>query len=322
MNERPVDRQCQVGYTISQLSGAVRYLTTSVALPQLQAWMKWERPQKIVSNDMRSKGKIMAVLVAASAGPRERFREFAPSYPDRYASVLVIIPAYNEEKCIAQVISEVKQATPFVDILVINDGSLDATAAMARRAGAGVLNLPFNLGIGGAVQAGIKFAWNHGYPFLVRTDGDGQHIAKHIPRLLEVVMRGRADVAIGSRFCPDQETYCPPFARRLGIRYFTLLVSLLIGRRVYDPTSGFQCMSRSAIRYFSHYYPQDYPEVEARVLMKKMGLRVIEIPVEMRPRRSGVSSINLLRSIYYVFKVTLATLMIAFRAIRRLHPLY
>jgi hypothetical protein len=144
-------------------------------------------------------------------------------------------------------------------------------------------------------------------------DGDGQHHAADIVPLLEAVTQGRVDVAIGSRFCPGHETFCPAFARRLGIRYFALLVSLLVGERVYDPTSGFQCMNRSAIHCFAHYYPQDYPEVEARVLMKKMRLQVMEMPVEMRARRAGKSSIDLLRSIYYVPKVTLATLMAAFR---------
>ncbi|MCK4470539.1 MAG: glycosyltransferase family 2 protein [Anaerolineae bacterium] len=254
---------------------------------------------------------------------RERgLRERQPHYPDRHASILAIIPAYNEEENIAHVIRGIKIAAPFADILVINDGALDATARVARRSGAGVLNLPFNLGIGGAVQAGIKFAWAHGYPFLVRLDGDGQHNPEDIPRLLQVVMQGRANIAIGSRFLPGHEAYRAPSARRLGIRYFSLMVSLMAGHRVYDTTSGFQCMDRHAIQYFARYYPQDYPEVEAHILTDKVGLQVVEIPVTMRPRRSGVSSIGLLRSIYYVFKVTLATLMAAFRAMPRLRSSY
>lgn len=245
-----------------------------------------------------------------------------PRYPDRYASVLVIIPAYNEERNIAHVIHSIKRATPFADILVINDGAFDATAEVARRSGAGVLDLPFNLGIGGAVQAGIKFAQAHGYPFVARMDGDGQHNPEDIPRLLRIVMQGRANVAIGSRFSPGQETYRPPFARRLGIRYFSVVVSLMVGHRVYDTTSGLQCMDRHAIRYFARYYPQDYPEVEAHILMRKAGLKVVEIPVTMRPRRSGTSSIDLLRSIYYAIKVTLAISMAAFRPMPRLRSSY
>jgi glycosyltransferase involved in cell wall biosynthesis len=244
----------------------------------------------------------------------------APHYPDRYASVLVIIPAYNEESNIAYVIKGIREAVPFADILVINDGSLDATAEVARSCGAGVLDLPFNLGIGGAVQAGIKFARTHGYPFVVRIDGDGQHNPEDILRLLGVVMRGEANIALGSRFRPGRETYRPPFARRIGIRYFSWLVSLMLGSRVYDTTSGFQCMDRLAIQYFARYYPQDYPEVEAHVLIKKAGLRVAEIDATMRPRRSGTSSISYLRSVYYVFKVTLATLIAILRAVPCLRP--
>jgi glycosyltransferase involved in cell wall biosynthesis len=206
----------------------------------------------------------------------------------------------------------IKRHAGYADILVINDGSSDATAEIAQRNGACVLNLPGNLGIGGAVQAGIKFAWNYGYPFVVRVDGDRQHNVEDIPHLLSPVMQGRADVAIGSRFCEKKGTYRPPFLRRLGIHMFSLLVSALVGYRVYDPTSGLQCMDLEAMKHFVRYYPQDYPEVEAHILMRKAGLKVIEIPVVMRPRDAGVSSINFLRSIYYVFKVTLATLTVAF----------
>ena len=241
-----------------------------------------------------------------------RRHSFGPRYPDRYSSVLVIVPAYNEEKNVGHVVRKIKQHAGYADILVINDGSSDATAEIAQRNGACVLNLPCNLGIGGAVQAGIKFAWNYGYPFVVRVDGDRQHNVVDIPRLLGAVMQGRADVAIGSRFCEKKGTYRPPFARRLGIRMFSLLVSVLVGYRVYDPTSGLQCMDLEAMKHFARYYPQDYPEVEAHILMHKAGLKVIEIPVVMRPRKAGVSSINFLRSIYYVLKVFLATLIAAF----------
>jgi glycosyltransferase involved in cell wall biosynthesis len=240
-----------------------------------------------------------------------RRRSFGPRYPDRYSSVLVIVPAYNEQENVGHVVRKIKQHAGYADILVINDGSSDATAEVAQRSRASVLNLPYNLGIGGAVQAGIKFAWNYGYPFVVRVDGDRQHNVEDIPRLLGAVMQGQADVAIGSRFCEKEETYRPPFARRLGIRMFSLLVSVLVGYRVYDTTSGLQCMDLKAMEHFVRYYPQDYPEVEARILMHKAGLKVIEIPVMMRPREAGISSINLLRSLYYVFKVSLATLIAA-----------
>lgn len=232
---------------------------------------------------------------------------YSPGYPNRYASVLVIIPAFNEGSNIAYVIQAVKQAAGFVDILVINDGSDDDTAFIAAQQGAGVLDLPFNLGIGGAVQAGIKYAYRWGYPLMVRVDGDGQHDPFELHKLLGAVMQGKANVAVGSRFLPGAETYRPPLSRMMGICYFSLLVSLLVGQRITDTTSGFQCLDKKAISYFAKYYPQDYPEVEAHIMMKKAGLKVTEVPVHMHPRRSGTSSINYIRAVYYMLKVTLAT---------------
>ncbi len=233
-------------------------------------------------------------------------------------AVLVIIPAYNEAKNIGAVISDVRQHAPCAaedsaDILVIDDGSTDVTATVARRSGAYVLSLPYNLGIGGAVQAGFKFAVKMGYSYVVRVDGDGQHSAAHIPRLLGMVQRDEADVVIGSRFCPGSITYCPPLARKLGIRFFSLLASLITGQSVYDPTSGMQCLNKRALQVLAGQYPQDYPEVEARVLLHKARLRVVEVPARMRPRAAGNSSITNLRSIYYMLKVTLATLIAALR---------
>ncbi|RLC86187.1 MAG: glycosyltransferase family 2 protein [Chloroflexi bacterium] len=229
------------------------------------------------------------------------------------SSVLVIIPAYNEARNIGTVVTDVRHYAPFADILVIDDGSTDSTAAVAHRSGAYVLSLPYNLGIGGAVQAGFKFAVRRGYSYVVRVDGDGQHNAAYILRLLALVQQGKADVAIGSRFCPGLVTYRPPLARRLGIRFFSFLVSFITRQPVYDPTSGMQCLNRRALYILAQDYPQDYPEVEARVLLHKARLRVIETPVCMRPRATGNSSITYLRSIYYMLKVTLATLIAALR---------
>jgi glycosyltransferase involved in cell wall biosynthesis len=193
--------------------------------------------------------------------------------------------------------------------VVVDDGSTDETAAVARRAGADVLALPYNLGIGGAVQTGLKFAARKDYAFIIRVDGDGQHYVADIPRLLALVQRGVADVAIGSRFCPGEETYRPPLARRLGIRFFSRLISFLTGQPAYDPTSGMQCLNRRALRVLAQCYPQDYPEVEARILFHRAGLRVIETPAHMLPRPAGNSSITNVRAIYYMLKVTLATLI-------------
>jgi glycosyltransferase involved in cell wall biosynthesis len=229
------------------------------------------------------------------------------------SSVLVIIPAYNEDKSIASVVDDARHYIPSGDILVIDDGSSDDTASQARRSGAYVLSLPYNLGIGGAVQTGFKFADKMGYSFVIRVDGDGQHNVADAPRLLDLVQRDEADVVIGSRFCPGFVTYRPPLARKLGIRMFSLLVSCITGQPVYDPTSGMQCLNRRAFHILARHYPQDYPEVESRVVLHKARLRVVETPVYMRPRATGMSSISYLRAIYYMIKVTLATLIAALR---------
>jgi glycosyltransferase involved in cell wall biosynthesis len=223
--------------------------------------------------------------------------------------VLVIIPAYNEEESIARVIKGIKERASFADIVVINDGSADRTSAIARECGASVLDLPHNLGIGGAVQAGYKIADRLRYDIILRLDGDGQHDPQEIPRLLMPVLGDLTDVAFGSRFCGRGVTYEVPLARRLGIRLFATLVSLITGQRIYDATSGMLCANRKGIQCFARYYPQDYPEVESHVLLHKAGLRRMEVPVEMHPRMGGQSSIRLLASIYYAFKVLLAVLI-------------
>ena len=234
-------------------------------------------------------------------------RSLLPLYPQRQSSVLVIIPAYNEQGNIPTVVEGIKRWVGFADILVINDGSTDATAEVARLSGVSVLDLPMNLGIGGAVQAGLKIAVERGYPFVMRVDGDGQHNPAELTKLLEIVLRGQADVAVGSRYCDGNNTFQNPLARRIGIKLFSLVVSLCVGHRVYDTTSGMICLDRPAICCLARYCPQDYPEVEAHILFNKARLKVVEVPVCMRPRMTGVSSINAMRAIYYIFKVLLAT---------------
>ena len=228
------------------------------------------------------------------------------------SQVLVIIPAYNEEACIGDVVRNVRDSG-FTNVLVIDDGSPDRTASEARKAGAFVLTLTYNLGIGGAVQAGLKFALEMGYQYVVRLDGDGQHQVEEAIKLLHRVQSGEADVAVGSRFFPGQHTYRPPLSRAIGIRWFATLISLITRRPAYDTTSGMQAMNRTALTVLARNYPQDYPEVEARVLLHKAKLQVIEVPVHMRPRAAGLSSITMLRAVYYVFKVSLATLIAAMR---------
>jgi glycosyltransferase involved in cell wall biosynthesis len=219
--------------------------------------------------------------------------------------LLAIVPAYNEEAAVADVIREIRRAEAEIDILVIDDGSSDATAEVAHAAGARVARLPFNLGIGGAVQTGFRVAWDEGYDVAIQIDGDGQHPPEELPRLLSPLAEGRADYVIGSRFAQPSD-YQAPRTRRSGILLLSWLVSRIVGRRMTDTTSGFRAAGRRAIELFAAHYPHDYPEVEATVIAARSGLRVIEVPVQMRARTAGRSSISPLQSIYYMVKVMLA----------------
>ena len=218
---------------------------------------------------------------------------------------VAIVPAYNEEASIAEVVSELRAFDPELEVVVIDDGSTDSTAACAAEAGARVLRLPLNLGIGGAVQAGYMYALDRGFDIAVQVDGDGQHDAGELGRLLEPVLAGRADMAIGTRFS-GLRAYRAPLARRIGIGMFAALVSLRVRQRMTDTTSGFRAVNRRGIRLFAADYPHDYPEVEAVVTAARGNLRVCEVPVLMRPRLAGQSSITTIRSFYYVVKVLLA----------------
>lgn len=225
--------------------------------------------------------------------------------------VVAVVPAFEEEGAIGTVVAEIAAFDPAIDVVVVDDGSTDGTAAAAARAGATVLSLPFNLGIGAAVQTGFRWALERNYDLAVRLDGDGQHDPSELPKLLAPLARGEADVVTGSRFRGDEsgDAYRPPLGRRLGITWFARLVSLLSGQRVTDTTSGFQALNRKGIALFARDYPSDYPEVEATVLVLKHRLRLVEVPVRMREREHGSSSITLLRSLYYAIKVTLALLV-------------
>ena len=237
--------------------------------------------------------------------------------PDRRR--VAIVPARNEEDAVARVVAELREFDPGLDVVVIDDGSTDATAERAAAAGAAVVSLPYNLGIGGAVQTGFKYALEHGYEIVIRLDGDGQHDPQEIPNLLAPLERGEADVVVGSRFAEGGGDYKAPFARRAGIRWFAQLVSLLTRQTLTDTTSGFQAVNARAIRLFAADYPHDYPEVEAVVMVVRHRLRIVEVPAQMRGRETGRSSITMLRSLYYAIKVTLALLVGIFR--RRVVPL-
>ena len=219
---------------------------------------------------------------------------------------VAIVPARNEEEAVAGVVEELRAFDPELDVVVIDDGSEDLTAERAAAAGAAVVSLPFNLGIGGAVQTGFKYALEHGYDTVIRLDGDGQHDPQQIPNLLAPLERDEADVVVGSRFAEGAGDYKPPFARRAGIRWFAQLVSLLTRQKLTDTTSGFQAVNARAIRLFAADYPHDYPEVEAAVMVVRHRLRILEVPAQMRGRETGRSSITMLRSLYYAIKVTLA----------------
>jgi glycosyltransferase involved in cell wall biosynthesis len=220
---------------------------------------------------------------------------------------LIIIPAYNEEGSVARVVGNIRKQVADADILVVNDGSRDRTARVARESGAMVVSLPYNMGIGSAVQSGFLFAKKKGYHFAVQVDGDGQHPASEIPRLLAALQNG-VDVAIGSRFVQPTK-YRAPFLRALGIKVFSFLVSLIVGKRVYDTTSGFRAIGRKAIILLAETYPHDYPEVEALITLHRNGMRFVEIPVEMNYRQEGKSSISAMAGAYYMLKVSLAVLV-------------
>lgn len=221
---------------------------------------------------------------------------------------LVIIPAYNEEKNIKHVINSIKMSGINVDIVVVNDGSLDNTSSAAKEAGADVIDLPINLGIGGAVQTGFLYAHRMNYDIAIQVDGDGQHDSKDLHKLIKAIEDGQADVIIGSRFV-EKSNYKPSIARMLGINFFSMLVSLLVKYRIYDTTSGYRCVNKKAITAFIKYYPMDYPEVETIVYAHKIGLSIKEVPVEMNQRLYGKSSISLLDGLYYLIKVTMMLLI-------------
>ena len=232
--------------------------------------------------------------------------------------LVAIVPAWNESGAIGKVVDEIRAYDPAIDVVVIDDCSTDDTAEVAEAHGATVLRLPLNVGIGGAVQTGFRYALAHGYQVAVRLDGDGQHAASEIPKLLAPLETGDADLVIGSRFVDPGGAYRPPFVRRIGIGVFARLVSILGGQRVTDTTSGFVAIDRMGIELFAAEFPHDYPEVEATLVALRSGLRVKQVQVDMRERVTGSSSITFVRSLYYIVKVMLALLVASLRRYPRL----
>src|SRR5271168_3328835 len=228
---------------------------------------------------------------------------------------LAIVPAYNEAGAVGATVAGIRRFAPDFDVLVVDDGSSDGTGDHARAAGATVLRLPFNLGIGGAMQAGYIYARENGYEVAVQVDGDGQHDARFIHELLaRLCGEPGLNMVTGSRFLePASEGFRSSAARRVGIRVFARVVSLITRRRVSDPTSGFRMTDRRGIELFARDYPHDYPEIEAILLMHAHRLNSCEIPVVMRPRTSGTSAISSTQSVYYMVKVLLAVFVALFR---------
>jgi hypothetical protein len=224
------------------------------------------------------------------------------------SNTLIIVPALNEEESIPIVLREIREHMQGFHIVVVNDGSMDRTAAVARRAGAQVLDLPCNLGVGDAVQTGFRYAYEQGYAYAVRCDGDGQHAPSDFSRLLQVFEKDDVDLVIGSRFL-GAGSYSNTWVRTFGIGGLSWFLSLICRKRVTDPTSGLQALNRPLLYFFSRFYPKDYPEPEALALMRRQGYDFAEVPATFRERQAGRSSIRGWGTLYYTFKVFLALLV-------------
>lgn len=222
--------------------------------------------------------------------------------------ILVIIPAYNESENIEKLINSIREQCPYADYLVVNDCSKDDTEEILQRIGVNYMSNPVNLGIGGTVQGGYIYALKNGYDIAIQVDGDGQHDISYLQKMIEPIEKGEADIVIGSRFI-ERQGFQSSVGRRFGINFLSGLIHLCTGIRVRDVTSGFRAVNRKFIKIYANNYPQDYPEPEAIVSGVMNGGRIKEVPVVMRERAGGTSSINLWRSGYYMIKVSLAIII-------------
>lgn len=221
---------------------------------------------------------------------------------------IVIIPAYNEEEAILYTVNDLKAKHQNVDVLVVNDCSTDNTKNILIHNNISFLDLPINLGIGGGVQAGYIYAYENGYDCAIQMDGDGQHPASELDKIMKPILNGNADIVIGSRFM-DNVGFQSSMMRRIGIRFLSGLIVLCTGKRVYDVTSGYRAVNSKIIKLFSEEYAQDYPEPEAIVTALRHGAHIEEVPIIMKERQGGSSSISSLKSIYYMIKVSLAIII-------------
>ncbi|MCF2669188.1 MULTISPECIES: glycosyltransferase family 2 protein [Lachnospiraceae] len=221
---------------------------------------------------------------------------------------LIIIPAYNESENIEKTVTAIKKNAPDFDYVIINDCSTDQTRKICERNHYNIINLPINLGIGGAVQTGYRYGYEEGYDVAVQVDGDGQHDPQFLNTMVEYLNENNLDMVIGSRFI-NKEGFQSSGTRRIGIKYFTILIRVLTGTMITDPTSGLRMVNREIMKIFAYDYPKDYPEPESVVSILRKEKKVKELPVIMKAREGGVSSISPKKSIYYMIKVTLAILI-------------
>jgi glycosyltransferase involved in cell wall biosynthesis len=227
-------------------------------------------------------------------------------------SCLIVIPAYNEEEHISNVLRDIRASELSVDILVVNDGSVDRTSAISKEAGVMVLDLPFNIGYGGAIQTGFRFATEYGYEFAVTLDGDSQHCPTFVNNLMETMEREKADIVIGSRFI--EGTYHMGVFRKMGVRLFSRIAFLYTGTNFTDPTSGFQLLNRRLFSFLSEgdNYPLDYPDVNIIIALHKMRFKLVETPVQMKEKQ-GKSMHQGLRPVVYVMRMFLSIIMVLLR---------
>ena len=222
--------------------------------------------------------------------------------------ILIIAPAYNEEKSIDEVLKSIHRECSFCDIVVINDGSIDATAKIAERNDVNVISVPYNLGIGGAVQTGLLYAQKNDYDIAVQLDADGQHKAEEVNKLINTLGKESADMVLGSRFM-DKNDYPSTFMRRLGNVIFSGLIAMVTKQFFTDSTSGFRAFSKRAINFLAKNYPTDFPEPESLVILKKHGFKVSEVPVSMEERQGGQSSVTKFKAIYFMVSISIAILI-------------
>lgn len=228
-----------------------------------------------------------------------------------FMKTLIIIPAYNEEASILSTVQNLKKTNPKVDYIIINDGSKDDTQKICIENGLNYVDLPNNLGIGGAVQTGYKYALKYDYDVAIQFDGDGQHDPKYIDELVDEIKKG-SNLTIGSRYVGNKSEFQSTFMRRLGKNILSGLIKLTTEKIIHDPTSGYRAADKNVIALFAKKYPVDYPEPDTIVEVIKKGYKISEIPVSMNPRHGGKSSISAIKSIYYMIKVSLSIILTAF----------